>query len=110
MVGEHRLDAQALRQSRYFVTGSAVQQDQAGAGPPGQGAQGLVELGQALHDEVDSPVLPGQRVEDVGVEHEHGVHLFALAQGLVQAGVVVGAQVAPEPEKTDRVRLGHRDR
>jgi hypothetical protein len=50
-------------------------------------------------DEFHAPILPGQAGQNVGVEHEHGMHLSALPQGVVERGLIVGAQVAPEPDQ-----------
>ena len=49
-------------------------------------------------DEADPPVAArGQRIEDLAIEHEDAEHPCALAQGVMQRGVVDMAQVAPEP-------------
>jgi hypothetical protein len=50
-----------------------------------------IEVDQAVTDELDTPVGTRQRVQDVGVEHEHAPHPSGLAQGVVQRGVILYA-------------------
>ena len=60
-------------------------------------AQASVELDQRVADEGHAPVVPGQSVQDVGVEDEHAPDAAAGLERVVQGGVVLRAQVAAEP-------------
>jgi putative transcriptional regulator len=63
---------------------------------------------QAVADELHAPVGARQRVEDVAVEDEGAPHLARRAQRVVQRGVVVGAQVAAQPDQRGSSGLGIR--
>ena len=84
------------------VARSGVPDDQAGAFatmPGAHGAQFGVQLQHAGVDELHPPVGAGQRIEDLGVEHEHAPDLPALFERMVQRCVVLHPQVAPEPHQ-----------
>jgi hypothetical protein len=88
-----------------------VAHDQAGAFHAvrrGQRAQFGVHAHQAVADELHAPVGARQRVEDVAVEDEGAPHLARGAQRVVQRGVVVGAQVAAQPDQGAVQGLVHR--
>jgi hypothetical protein len=59
-----------------------------------------IEVVQAAQYKVDPPVTPGQGVQDVAIQHKHRMHLGALVQGMVQCGIVGGAQIAAKPHQT----------
>ncbi len=62
--------------------------------------QGLTQFLEAFMDEFDPAVRPGrQRIEDFTVENEGAIDLPGRDEGVMQAGVVVVAKVAAEPEK-----------
>ena len=69
--------------------------------------QVCVQLHQRFTDELHAPVGTGQGGEDVVVEDEHAMHLPALAQRMVEGGMVGQAQVAPQPDQAHRVRRWH---
>ncbi len=61
--------------------------------------QGLLQLADALPDEVHPPIGARQGIQNLGVEDERAVHRAVGAQRGVQGGVIEGAQVAPEPDE-----------
>jgi hypothetical protein len=107
VTGPDGLHGQLLRQPRDLVGRLPVAHDEPGvrhAVRPGQLAQLLVEPLQAVADEFDAPVGARQRIQDRAVEHECAPHAPGRAQGLVQGGVVLGAQVATQPHERGRQR------
>ncbi len=102
VVGVDRLHAQPGGQRRYLVGRPAVAHDQPGALDAVRGRERTqfgVDADQAVAYEFDAAVLPGQGVEDVAVEDEDAPDLARGAQCVVQCGVVVGAQVAAQPDQ-----------
>ena len=102
VVGVDRLHGQLLGQRRQCLARIAVQHDQPAAGCAmglAQLAQLVVQVNQAVADELDPPVLARQWRQDGGVEGEHAPNLARGAQRVVKRGVVVGAQVAAEPNQ-----------
>ncbi len=102
VAGVHGLHAQGLGQVGDLVHRLAVAHDQAHAVHPMCGAQGAqfgVHAHQAVADELDAAVDPRQGVEDGAVEHEHAPHLPGCEQGVVQRGMVIGAQVSAQPDQ-----------
>ena len=110
MVGEYGVCTQRLSQVRNEAVGRPLQHDQARLGVLRQGAQAAVQFHQRLTDEFHAPVLAWQGGEDGAVKDEYAVHLLALQQGVVQGGVVLGAQVAAEPDQPRAVGCRHVDR
>jgi CheY-like chemotaxis protein len=110
VIGIYRLRAQNVRQRRDLVDRVAMPHDQPAALDAvrtAQRAQLRVQADQAVADEFHPAVLARQRVEDASVEDKHAPHLAGGAQGVVQGGMVVGTQVAPEPQQGTVQRLGH---
>ncbi|MNR22933.1 hypothetical protein D3C85_1399200 [compost metagenome] len=99
MVGEHRLGFQGGRELRDRLARHGIEHDQTAAPL----AQRRVQRGQRAQDEVDAPVrleAPFQQgIEDLAVEDKHAPYLSAVLKGIMQRRVVVGAQVAPEPDQ-----------
>lgn len=99
MVREHCLDVEFSRKPGDGLACGIVQYDQPASGPLQRGAQWL----QRPQDELDAPVGPepafAQRIQDLAVEYEYAPHLPAVLHGIMQRRVVVGAQVAPEPDQ-----------
>ena len=62
-------------------------------------AEGAAQLVDAVANELDTPVAARQGVEDLAVEDEHAPDLARGPQGVVQRGVVVGAQIAAKPDE-----------
>ena len=63
-------------------------------------AQRRIQLHQRLADEFHAPAASRRlRGKDVGVEHEHAPHLPGLRQGVVEGGMIGGAQVAAKPHQ-----------
>jgi len=65
-----------------------------------------VDANQAVADELHAPVGPGQGLQDRAVEDEGTPHLprgpqrvVQRPQRVVQRGVIVGAQVATQPDE-----------
>ncbi|GAO21847.1 oxidoreductase, SDR family protein [Alicycliphilus sp. B1] len=77
-VGQHLLHAQAARQPHDALRSRAMAHDQPaarGAASGGKLGQSLVQLQHAGVDELHAPVAArGQRVQDVGIEHEGTIH------------------------------------
>ncbi len=99
---EHRLRAQLGSQRGDRLARAGVAHDQRGA----VFAQSGVDLRHRRQDELHPPIRlqPAlqQRIENVSVEHKRQRHLVAGAQGGVQRRVVVQAQIAPQPDQTER--------
>ena len=100
VVGINRLGAEFARQGTHLLRGLAVAHDQPGLGQACERAQRRIEVIQAAQNKVHPPVAPGQGVEDVAIQHKHRMHLGAFGQGVVQCGVVGGAQIAAKPNQT----------
>ena len=63
-------------------------------------AERRVQFRDRAVDELDPLVgTVLQRVQYLGVEDEHAMHLGGIGQRVVQRGVVVVAQVAAEPDQ-----------
>ena len=110
MVGEHRLHTECQRLLHHGATGCVVQHHQPGPGyamRQGQRRQCGVQLDQAMPDELDAPVRARQPIQNLAVKDKEAKHLPAGAQGVVQGGVVVCAQVAAKPDQTAFVRFVH---
>ena len=110
VVGVDRLHAQLRRQPRHLVDGQPVAHEQPGAVDAVRGAQRAqlgVDADQAVADELHAAVGTGQGVEDGAVEHEHAPHLPRRAQRVVQCRMVVGAQVAAQPDQRAVDRFVH---
>jgi len=102
VVGVHRLHMQVSGQLRHGLRCVAVAHQQAHALDAvrgGQRAQLRLQPEQAVADELDAAISARQRIEDVAVEHKRTPHPPGRAQCVVQRGVVVGAQVAPQPDQ-----------
>ncbi len=69
-----------------------------------EGGEAVVQLRDGLLEEGDAGVVAGKLVEDVGVEDEDRQHRPPCTEGVVEARVVVEAQVAAEPEEGE---FGH---
>ena len=110
-VGQHLLHAQRLRQLHDARQRRAVAHDEPAAGRAaacGQLLQAVVQLQHAGVDELHAPVAArGQRIQDVGVEHEGAVHALMAAQRVVERGVVVATQVAAQPHQGAGGRSRH---
>ena len=110
VVGEHRLHTQRQRLLHHGAAGLVVQDHQAGFGHAVrqcQRRQSRVQLDQGMPDELNAPVRTGQPVQNLAVKDKETKHLPAAAQGVVQGGVVVRAQVAAKPDQTAFVRFVH---
>ena len=110
VVGEHRLNTQRQRLLHHGAAGLVVQHDQPGPGHTVRQCQRRqcgVQLDQAMPDELDAPVRARQPVQNLAVKDKQTKHLPAGAQGVVQGGVVVRAQVAAKPDQTAFVRFVH---
>ena len=113
VVGVDVLHPQLRRQLRDFNPAGPVPDDQSHLlrvrypGGQGQLSQRLVQLHQRFADERHPPVLAGQRVQDVGVEHESAPHLAAAFQGVEEGGVVGVTQITPKPHQTRQHRFAH---
>jgi hypothetical protein len=94
-VREHGVHAQVASETRDGARGFVVHHVQAAAAL----AQALAQRDDGPVDELDAPVAPGEAIEDRAIEHENAMQLPACARRLVQAGIVLVAQVAPEPEE-----------
>ena len=68
-------------------------------------AQRRAQLPQAAEQEAPARAGLEAAPQQGVVEHEHGDDALGAARGLGQGGVVVDAQVAPEPDDGD---VGHR--
>ena len=100
VIGIYRFNLQLCCQRRHFGARIAMAHDQAAA----QFAQGCIELGDAMPDELDTPVgACRQRVKDCGVEDKHAIDPAVPRHGVMECGVVVDAQVAAEPDQSGRV-------
>ena len=107
MVGEHGVGAQCVGQCGQLFAGHAVAHDEARAVMAAECAYILVQRHQAFADELHPPVSALQGIENLAVKDKNTMHLRALAQCVVQCGVVLGAQVASEPDEAYRVRGLH---
>jgi hypothetical protein len=104
VVRVHRLHAQRAGIPRDLVARPSVQKREAAAEP----FERVAQLGDALPDELHAPIRALlQRIEDFGVEHEHAVHGARRPQGVMQGGVILAAQVAPEPHQRGIVAGAH---
>ena len=102
VAGVDGLHAQGGGQRRDLLVRPAVAHQQGGAFDAvrsRQRAQFGVHADQAVADEFHAPVLPRKRIKDVAVEDEGAPHLARRAQRVVQGGMVVGAQVAAQPDQ-----------
>ncbi|MCY1530411.1 hypothetical protein D9M68_655960 [compost metagenome] len=106
VVGEHGLHLQLPGQGGDCIPRARVAHDQSG----GFGAvlathrpQPGIQLHKGLpyegHPPVGGQTARQQRLQDVGVQDEHTPHLTTAFEGVVERGVVFGAQVAPEPHQ-----------
>jgi hypothetical protein len=100
VVGEYRLRVQLVRQARDLVCGAPVAHDQVSS----PCTQAGVEFAEAGMDELHAAVVARQAGQDVGVEHERAVDATGAvtlrrAQRMVQRGMVLDAQVTPEPDQ-----------
>ena len=93
VVGKDGVGLQLGRQAGNGLGRIGVQHDQVAA----QCAQFGRQFGHAGVDEVDAAVTPRQGGQDGAVIDKYTMHGLALAQGVVQRGMIKGAQVAPEP-------------
>jgi hypothetical protein len=73
----------------------------------GQCTQFGIHADQAVADELHAPVGPGQGFQDRAVEDKGAPHLPRCPQRMVQGGVVVGAQVAAQPDEGAGQRFVH---
>ncbi len=97
-------DGELACEPRDRVARTAVQHGE----PAAAAAKARVELGHRVPDELDAPVgAGGQRVEDLGVEAERAVDTAVRFQRVVQGGVVVVAEIAPEPHQRGVAVGGH---
>jgi hypothetical protein len=59
-----------------------------------------LQLGDGVPDEFDATVgAARQRIEDPGIEDEHAEDGARIAERVVQRGVVVGPEIAAEPDE-----------
>ena len=72
-----------------------------------QRPQSLVEFSQGADDEFHPAVGPREPVEDLAVEDEEAEHLPAVDQGLVQGLLVMGAQIAAQPDQAAFIGGSH---
>jgi hypothetical protein len=110
VVGEHRLHLQCLRERRQRLVRHALPHDEACTLHPvrlAQRTQLRVQVHEAVANELDAPVGPGQRREQLGVEHEAAPDPPRLPQGVVQGRLVLDAQVAAEPHERGVEGLVH---
>lgn len=73
--------------------------DQPASGVAAQRAQVAVQRRQASQDELNPAVLAWQSIENFGVKDKDAKHIPALGARLQQGGIVVSAQIAPEPHQ-----------
>ena len=109
MVGVDRLHMQLggqLRQGLHRVAVAHQQADPFDAVRGGQRVQLRLQPDQAVADELDAAVGARQGVEDRAVEDERAPDAPGRAQCVVQRSVVVGAQVAPQPDQGGVERFG----
>ena len=93
--------ARLARERRELARGVAAAHHEVGAAL----AQRVTQLAQAAEQEADARAGGEAPTEQGVVEHEHGHDALGAAGGRRQRGMVVDAQVAPEPD--DR-GVGHR--
>jgi hypothetical protein len=60
-----------------------------------------------MPDELDSAVRARQPVQNFAVKYKQAKHLPTGAQGVVQGGVVVRAQVAAKPDQAAFIGFAH---
>jgi hypothetical protein len=102
VVGKDRLHAQPGGQRDDLVAGPPVAHDQAHAFHAvrgGQCTQFGIQADQAVADELHTPVGPGQGFQDRAVEDKSAPHLPRCPQRMMQGRMVVGAQVAAQPDE-----------
>jgi hypothetical protein len=59
-----------------------------------------MQLQHAGVDELHAPVLPtGQGIQNFGVENKGALHPLKAAQCMVERGMVITAQIAPQPHQ-----------
>jgi hypothetical protein len=81
--------------------------DESGVGVLAQCAQRGIQLDQRRANELYAPVCSGQKVQNLAVKNKDAMHLLALGERPVKRCMVVGAQVAAEPDESGCVgRLG----
>ncbi len=107
-IRQHFPDTERLGQLNDAGRRRTVAHDESAAGRPAarrQAPQGLVEFQHAGMNELHASIMPaGQRVKNLGIEHEHAIDASILAQRMIKRGMVVTAQVPPEPdERTGKI-------
>lgn len=98
-----RAGAEFRHQRGNFLGRLAVTHQQTGA--VSQMLQVGIQHPQRVQDEGDTAVGPGQRIQDVGVQHKGAVHPAVALEGVIEGRMIVRTQVAAEPDQGG-VRIG----
>ena len=107
VVAEDGARAQLPGQGRDDVLGQAAPRDQPCLRASCGLAQGCIQLGQTLADELHAAVGAGQGGKNAVVEDKDAIQLFTLLQCMIKGRVIGQAQVAPQPDQAHRVRRSH---
>ena len=102
MVRQYRLHTELFGQFDDFRHGMPMPDQQSSGGVIRHGAPSLVKFLDSAVNEADPPVMGGQTVQDVAVKHKATKHFVAVLDRGVQSGMVVHAQIPPEPDQYRR--------
>jgi len=96
MIEKYGVDPEFGSQLHDLVASNPMPDNEAAA----PGLQGLLQLGDAGVDELDTTVgRAGERIEDCSVEHECAEDLPRAFERVIKRRVIVIAQVAPKPDQ-----------
>lgn len=99
MVCEYRLHPELFGDSYDVSHGMSVSGDQASVRIVGVFPPLLVQFNNGGMNERHASVLCRQSLQYVAVKHEATKHLVAMMHRHVQSGMVVQAQIPPEPDQ-----------
>jgi hypothetical protein len=103
VIEKNRVHAESFGQRGNRFVAARMLRDQRAAVLP----ERRVQLAHAVMDEVHTPVLARQRVQNLAVENEGAVHAPTALQRFVKRRIVGKSQVAAKPHQA-AIQLSHR--
>ena len=110
MIGKNSVSRELAHQQGQRIAGCRVLDNQAHVSDVvffSQTAQLNIQVNQRLTYELNSPVCTGKAVQNLPVKDKNAKYLVARLQGVMQCGIVISAQVAPEPHQACLVFFVH---
>jgi hypothetical protein len=64
-----------------------------------QFSQARIQRGHTVEQKLNAAIVGWQAGQSVRIEYEHGEHAARRQQGVMRCGMIVHAQIAPEPDE-----------